>query len=595
MILFWTPGGMELLLHVEGALAKAFINRGHQVHAVLCDGAYRACILREISCSSSVESWGATGSSTTGRSCIECREGTSARLRKIGIPYTFIGEYVDAQAREMLWRNTEGITWDMLDGLRYRNIDIGKNIKSAIIRYLQGCDVAGNEAVVREYAYSACLSAEAAHHAIMRHAPSQVIMSHGVYAEWGPALQIAFHAGIPITAWMGSYRRACYYFRNIEDTVRLDFHTMSEKAWNVCKQSDLSLQQETRLDSYIENRYRTHTSFDMKRFKEYTGESIQIRQRYAPLGDKPVWGIMAHINWDTVSDYSPMAYSSFDEWIIDSIREILHITDVQWLIKVHPAESWDNPASGVQKLIDRHFPQLPAHIRVISAEEEISPLDFFQMIDGGITVYGTSGLELLLHGKPVILAGEAHYGGKGFTYDGLTPETYRRLLNCASKLPPLDSDQLLLAKKYAYCYFLQRQIPIQVIFDPGSSWWNYQDDKEDLLLPGHDPFMDLICDCTLNGRDFILPENLVPDAEKVFAMEQTTENSADVNDSENNEVIISLVEQASQAIRLNNFILARDLVTQLLSEYGHSNFIDRNEFSTVLSVLNKKIESLPIC
>ena len=56
-----------------------------------------------------------------------------------------------------------------------------------------------------------------------------------------------------------------------------------------------------------------------------------------------------------------------------------------------------------------------------------NPFDFFQLVDGDVTVYGTSGLELALLGKPVILAGEAHYGGKGFTYDGLSQNSYKEL------------------------------------------------------------------------------------------------------------------------------------------------------------------------
>jgi hypothetical protein len=50
---------------------------------------------------------------------------------------------------------------------------------------------------------------------------------------------------------------------------------------------------------------------------------------------------------------------------------------------------------------------------MIPAEEEISPLEFFQLLDGGVSVYGTAGLELALQGKPVVLSGEGTLRWKG--------------------------------------------------------------------------------------------------------------------------------------------------------------------------------------
>jgi hypothetical protein len=302
---------------------------------------------------------------------------------------------------------------------------------------------------------------------------------------------------------------ARFYLRHVEDGLHLDFHNMSRAAWDERNRLGLTDDQRERLDQYLQNRYKEDISFDMKRFKEYTGRADQVRGRYGLSAARPVWGIMTHINWDTVSDYAPMIYESFNEWIVDTIHEIKNITDVQWVIKVHPAEAWDNPDSGVECLIKEHFPLLPEHVRVFPAEEDLSPLDFFQMIDGAITVYGTAGLESALQGKPVILAGEAHYGRKGFTYDTDSQACYRELLNQAPSLPSLSEEQMELARRYAYCYFIQRQIPLSVVKDSQSKWWSFQLDKKDLLLEGRDPVIDFVCDRIMDGKDFIMDEHLV--------------------------------------------------------------------------------------
>lgn len=500
-VLFWVPGGMALMLHVEGAIAAALRLRGVGVHAVICDGAFRACVRREISDRSSMACWQDL--------CPVCKAETGAILEAIGIPYSFIGDFVPGASRAVLWDETAGIAWETLDGLSYRDVHVGANVRSGIERYLKGADLAGHEQIVREYAFSGLVCAAAATRAIEHVSPSRVFMSHGVYVDWGPALQTALAHGLPVSAWMASYLRAHLYFRHVEDLTRVDFHNMSEAAWRARRDTALSPLEGQRLDEYSRDRYQRHISFDMKRIKKYSGETERLRRQYVTYPDRPVWGILAHINWDCVSDYSPMAYDSFDEWMLDTLREISKVTEVNWLVKIHPAEAWDAPESGVQRLIERHFPALPSHIRVLPAEEEISPLDFYELVDGAVTVYGTAGLEMALLGKPIILAGEAHYGGKGFTHDGLDVESYRTLLRRVGSLGPPTEEQLRIARQYAYCYFIQRQVPLPVVHAPSSGWWAFQHDKRELLLPGKEPFMDLVCDRILDGKDFIMDEELV--------------------------------------------------------------------------------------
>jgi len=136
------------------------------------------------------------------------------------------------------------------------------------------------------------------------------------------------------------------------------------------------------------------------------------------------------------------------------------------------------------------------------------------MIDGAVTVYGTAGLELVLHGKPVILAGEAHYGRKGFTYDSNSQLEYREFLKKAGNMPSLNSEQNELAKKYAHCYFIYKQIPISVVNDPNSKWWSFQFDKKELLLEGEDPIIDFVCKKIIDGKDFIMDEEILRLASK---------------------------------------------------------------------------------
>ncbi|HWG33422.1 MAG TPA: hypothetical protein VN650_04580 [Gemmatimonadaceae bacterium] len=507
VVLFWVPGGMPQMLHLEGAIAAGLRLRGVSVVAVLCDGPFRACVRRELGDGTQVAGWPVL--------CGGCFAATGRVLHDMDVPYIGMSELVSEELREQLWETTESVTWESIDTVEYDGVSLGKNIRSAITRYLQGHDISGHEEIVREYAYSALVSAAAASEAINRIKPSRIFMSHGTYVDWGPALHVALARATPVAAWMASYLPWRFYFRHVEDGIHIDFHNLTAAAWHERASTPLNESEQNRLDAFLSSRYHKHVSFDMRQFKHFTGDTDELRKRLGLVTDKPVWGIMTHINWDCVSDYSPMTYESFDEWVVATIMEIIDIPDVQWLVKIHPAEAWDNPDSGVQRLIQKEFPMLPSHIRVVTAEDEVSPLDFFNLIDGAVTVYGTSGLEVALQGKPVILAGEAHYGMKGFTHDALTARDYLALLRQASSLEPLTEQQHNLARQYAYCYFVQRQVPVAAVRDPKSTWWSFQYDKRDSLIPGNDAHMDFICDRMLDGEDFVMDDELVALAERV--------------------------------------------------------------------------------
>lgn len=505
-VLFWVPGGMPLLLHVEGALAGALRLRGHRVHAVICDGPYRACMRREITDDVPIDNWS--------DSCPQCKRDTSNVLRTLQVPFSYVSDFVTEQTLKELERRSATVTWETLDALQFNGLDIGKNAKSAIIRYLKGNAFMGDQELVREYAYTALVCAAAARQAIEDTQATHVVMSHGIYADWGPALKVALQCNVRVTPWMASYLPCRFYLKRVHDAERIDKHRLSEDAWAELKEMPLSEDQIKCLDDYLRERYKEHTSFDMRHHVEYSGDIEALRREYAGNSENPVWGIFTHVNWDAVSDYAPMMYPSFDDWLVDTVQNIVEIDDVNWIIKIHPGETWNNPETGAQRLVEKHFPNLPAHIRIVTGEAEINPLEFYELIDGAVTVYGTPGLEVALLGKPVILAGEAHYGGKGFTYDASTVDDYRIVLKKAVSLGPSTEEQRSLAEKYAYCYFIQRQIPFPVVHNPNSSWWSFQHDKRSLLLPGNDPFVEFICDRLIDGKDFIMDDKLVALADK---------------------------------------------------------------------------------
>jgi len=204
-VLFWIPGGMHLLLHVETAIAAALRLRGYNVHAIICDSPYRACVRREVTDGMSIEEWRSI--------CPRCIASNRDVLDVMGIPYSSVGDFVTLEVREQLRARAERCTTSDILELSHKGLQVGRNVLSAVTRYQQGVSLPIDERILREYAYSALVSAEAAIHVMDRFQPAKVLMSHAVYVDWGPALNAALSRGIPVTGWKASYLTARFFFQ----------------------------------------------------------------------------------------------------------------------------------------------------------------------------------------------------------------------------------------------------------------------------------------------------------------------------------------------------------------------------------------------
>lgn len=497
-VLFWSTGGMIIQTNLEGVIASSLKLRGHRVRVILCDGVYKACAKRIDFPDVEIKDWGTY--------CKSCIRQNAKLLERLGLDVTFISELVTESKAAQLRIEADKINLENFREISHEGIHLGSHLESSMMRHTKGGSFTGHEDILREYAYAVLINTEASLNAMKKYNPSKVYMSHGIYADWGPALSVFLNGNIPITSYICCYLTAHFFFGTVRKTSDT-FLTISKDSWEEYFSKGMSGIQKKRIENFLNRRYFENVTQDMKGLmKQFTGNADSIYEKYGLKKDKPVWGIMTHINWDAASDYFDMIHENFDEWLFETIKEIYKIDDVQWLIKIHPSELNDNPETGCQKFIENNFPDLPSHIKVIKMDDDISPLDFYNLLDGAVTVMGTGGLELSLKGKPVILAGDAHYSKKGFTHDAKDREDYKKKLNSAVNLEKLNDDMLEHAWKYAYIYFIQKQIPLLPTIKEDL---HIDFSKLNYLIPGKNKFMDFICDKIIDGKDFILPEELV--------------------------------------------------------------------------------------
>jgi hypothetical protein len=130
---------------------------------------------------------------------------------------------------------------------------------------------------------------------------------------------------------------------------------LSDSAWKERAETPLTKDEEESLQAFLYSRYHHPVGFDMRTLHRYTGETERFRAKYGLEPEKAVMGHHVASQLGQRLRLCPMAYPSFDDWIIDTIEQVERIPQVQWLIKIHPAEASFDPEVGVDRLIAARF------------------------------------------------------------------------------------------------------------------------------------------------------------------------------------------------------------------------------------------------
>lgn len=495
-ILFWIPGGMKSMVNVEACLAKALELRAAKVDIVICDGVLSGCVNRDIIENTPINKWR--------DKCSFCFRSCQEVVESLGLSCRVIGDFISKQRRKELAILAQKIPLDRVIFFNYLGVEVGRYALSSALRYLKGRPIGRRKRLIREYLYSALVTAEAAANCFKEKKPDRIFTSHGIYVEWGPPLVIAAQRKIPVTVWSAAYKKDHFYLRTGIGEEYIYIRNLARGTWQRRQKKHLTEKEKHKLADFLKQRYFENKSFDIQTDYLPPQKNEDLLRKLKLSKDKPIWAVFAHAIWDAELCYLSQLYRGSEPWLTATINIIKNIKNVTWILKMHPAEILASTVYKTQALLRAKFPKFPSNIKIIPSETDINPLSLYSLVDGGVTIYGTPGLELTLQGKPVIVAGNAHYSKRGFTYESKTKAEYKKLLNSAATLPALSPKQKQLAYRYAYSYFIQRQIPMpKTIRSLKGGWWQIDFSKLKELVAERDPVLDMVCDKIMNGGEFI--------------------------------------------------------------------------------------------
>lgn len=293
-----------------------------------------------------------------------------------------------------------------------------------------------------------------------------------VYTRRGVLFDNCLANNIPVIRWTPAHKSNAIILKRYTPANRHQHPlSLSTDSWAFMQEMEWTDKHRTDLLSELNRSYTTGDWYgeSATQFRKRSFSTAQLRSHLKLDPAKKTAIIFPHILWDAPHCWGENLFEDYEEWFIETVRAACRNDQVNWVIKIHPAnvgkaakERYQaKPAEVV--VLDRKIGNLPSHVTLLEAESEVSTISLFELMDYCLTVRGTIGIEAASRGIPVLTAGTGRYDNLGFTIDSASREEYLTKLDRIQDIARLDPSQQELAERFAYAAFLMRPLPLKSV------------------------------------------------------------------------------------------------------------------------------------
>jgi hypothetical protein len=304
--------------------------------------------------------------------------------------------------------------------------------------------------------------------------PDAVIIPNGTILEFGAVYQVARFLKIPVMTYeFGEQNERLWLAQNAE-VMRQN----TDGLWQVWKDRALTESELNQVQGLFMSRQ--NASLWQNFTRSWQGAPSQGGEKVRTelgLDTRPVVLLATNVIGDSLTLGRQVFSDSMTAWIARTIQFFARREDAQLVIRIHPGELLTKGPS-VAGVVKRVFTSkegvelpIPDHIHLVPADAKINTYDIMEIADMGLVYTTTVGMEMAMSGKPVLVVGNTHYRGKGFTLDPRSWDGYFELLGDVitnlKKYHPTQ-EQVEQAWNYAYRFFFT--YPLQYPWHMKDTW-----------------------------------------------------------------------------------------------------------------------------
>jgi len=322
------------------------------------------------------------------------------------------------------------------------------------------------------------------------HRPDVVVVLNGLFFFESIALELCRSLGIPTVC----YERGFIINTILVHTRRPDLLLDVSEEWDRERERPIGPDEERRLDAYLDDRRLGRRTID-----RYWGRDTH---HDVDVDDTPgrVVSLFTNLTWDSAVLGQEVAFPGIHEWLTTTVGWFARHPEHRLLLRIHPAElklSGKQTREPLGEFVRERCSPVPANVEIIDPSDPISSYALMEASDVGLVYTSTTGIELALLGKPVIVAGRTHYRGKGFTVDPASPAGYVEALDRVIAEPALAAPDPVLVRRYANLFFFTAPVRMDAVDEPVNGLTRLRVNDLSELGPDGDPDIDRVCQTIL--------------------------------------------------------------------------------------------------
>ena len=291
------------------------------------------------------------------------------------------------------------------------------------------------------------------------HKPDVVLIPNGLILEMGIVFRVARYLNIPAVTFEFNDQREQIWLAQNTSIMRQDTDYLVEARCHLPMTDPMY----ERLADLENARRGARVWGKSKRLWQYvSAQGAEQTRKALGLDERPVVLLAANVLGDSLTLGRNIFAESMSEWITKTVQYFAKRPDVQLVVRIHPGEKIVPQAKSMRTVVREALPELPSHIHVIGALDNVNTYDLIEIANLGLAYTTTVGVETAMNGIPVISCGDTHYRGRGFTIDPNSWEEYFSTLEkVLSDLSAhrLTEAQIAKAWNYAYRFFFEYPRP----------------------------------------------------------------------------------------------------------------------------------------
>ncbi len=227
-----------------------------------------------------------------------------------------------------------------------------------------------------------------------------------------------------------------------------------------------------RAEESLRERSRGSTSTWLWELQQAGQQSAEAAFETAGLNENSEFVLICpNVPFDAGYEKITDVFASMKEWIFATVKYLLEETNQIVVVRCHPSEYvwWGGKEPVSQLLADAGF-KASERLVIIPGKAKVNTYRLMERCRFGVVFSSSTGLEMAMLGKHVVVGSNVIYSRRGFTHDARSREAYfQNLLTLANanNLGSIDKSQQELATLFYFVYHWVAQYPYP--FDKPSS------------------------------------------------------------------------------------------------------------------------------